>query len=65
MPFDVILPSDAGFYIVAPEETADTPKIRLFRDWLVGSVARDAAASRSGVVGPAADAEMLAERKIG
>ena len=65
VPFDVILPSDAGFYIVAPEETADAPKIRLFRDWLVGSVARDAAASRSGVVGPAADTEMLAERRIG
>jgi LysR family transcriptional regulator, glycine cleavage system transcriptional activator len=65
VPFDVILPSDAGFYIVAPAETADMPKIRLFRDWLVRSVARDAAASRSGVAGPAADAEMLAARKIG
>jgi LysR family transcriptional regulator, glycine cleavage system transcriptional activator len=40
VPFDVVLPSDAGFYIVAPEETADTPKISLFRNWLVQSVAR-------------------------
>jgi LysR family glycine cleavage system transcriptional activator len=39
VPFDVVLPADAGFYIVAPEETADTPKIALFRDWLIGSVA--------------------------
>lgn len=35
VPFDVALPADAGFYIVAPEETADTPKIALFRDWLI------------------------------
>jgi LysR family glycine cleavage system transcriptional activator len=39
VPFDVVLPADAGFYIVVPEETADTPKIALFRDWLIGSVA--------------------------
>lgn len=38
VPFDVVLPADAGFYIVAPAETADTPKIALFRDWLIGSV---------------------------
>ena len=39
VPFDVVLPADAGFYIVAPEATADLPKIALFRDWLIGSVA--------------------------
>ena len=39
VPFDVVLPADAGFYVVAPEETADTPKIALFREWLLGSVA--------------------------
>jgi LysR family glycine cleavage system transcriptional activator len=39
MPFDVVLPSDAGFYIVAPEETAELPKITLFREWLIRSVA--------------------------
>lgn len=38
MPFDVVLPADAGFYIVAPEETADSPKIALFREWLIASV---------------------------
>jgi LysR family transcriptional regulator, glycine cleavage system transcriptional activator len=46
VPFDVVLPADAGFYVVAPEETADGPKIALFRDWLIGSVA-------SGSVTPA------------
>src|SRR6202521_714150 len=39
VPFDLVLPSNAGFYIVAPEETADIPKITLFRDWLIRSVA--------------------------
>jgi LysR family transcriptional regulator, glycine cleavage system transcriptional activator len=38
VPFDVVLPAEAGFYIVAPEETADDPKIALFRDWLIKSV---------------------------
>jgi LysR family transcriptional regulator, glycine cleavage system transcriptional activator len=57
VPFDVMLPSDAGFYIVAPEETADMPKIRLFRDWLVESVARDSSASPSGIAAPAADGD--------
>jgi LysR family glycine cleavage system transcriptional activator len=38
VPFELVLPAEAGFYIVAPEETADTPKITLFRDWLIASV---------------------------
>jgi LysR family glycine cleavage system transcriptional activator len=36
-PFDVVLPQDAGYYVVAPEATADTPKINLFREWLMQS----------------------------
>ncbi|MGA3404002.1 MAG: transcriptional regulator GcvA [Acetobacteraceae bacterium] len=44
VPFDVVLPADAGFYIVAPDDTFDTPKIALFRDWLIGSVAPGAVA---------------------
>ncbi|HUB94470.1 MAG TPA: transcriptional regulator GcvA [Stellaceae bacterium] len=42
MPFDLVLPADAGYYVVAPEETADTAKIARFRDWLVRSVAQAA-----------------------
>ena len=38
VPFDVVLPAEAGYYIVAPEGTADDPKIALFRGWLVKSV---------------------------
>jgi LysR family glycine cleavage system transcriptional activator len=44
VPFDVVLPDEAGYYVVAPEESADTPKIALFRDWLIASVARGAPA---------------------
>ena len=44
VPFDVVLPTDAGYYIVAPEATADAPKIALFRQWLIGSVAPGAVA---------------------
>ena len=39
VPFELVLPDEAGFYIVAPEETADAPKVALFRDWLIASVA--------------------------
>ena len=38
MPFDVRLPTDAGYYTVAPLQTADSPKIALFRQWLIDSV---------------------------
>jgi LysR family transcriptional regulator, glycine cleavage system transcriptional activator len=47
VPFDVVLPADAGYYIVAPEETADTRKIALFRDWLLRSVTNGTAPSTS------------------
>jgi len=36
-PFDLVLPSDAGFYVVAPQASADTPKIAQFRDWLIAA----------------------------
>jgi LysR family transcriptional regulator, glycine cleavage system transcriptional activator len=38
MPFNVVLPSEAGFYVVAPEQSADAPKIAQFRDWLTAAV---------------------------
>jgi len=48
VPFDIVLPARAGFYVVAPEETADTPKIARFRDWLIASVAPGAPAPPPG-----------------
>jgi LysR family glycine cleavage system transcriptional activator len=36
-PFDIVLPQDAGYYVVAPQGTASVAKIALFRDWLIAS----------------------------
>jgi LysR family glycine cleavage system transcriptional activator len=36
-PFDMELPRDAGYYVVTPEAATNTPKIALFRDWLIAS----------------------------
>jgi LysR family transcriptional regulator, glycine cleavage system transcriptional activator len=44
VPFEIVIPAEAGFYVVAPSETADSPKIARFRDWLIASVARPASA---------------------
>jgi LysR family glycine cleavage system transcriptional activator len=38
VPFKITLPANAGFYLVYPEATADTPKLTAFRQWLVASV---------------------------
>jgi LysR family glycine cleavage system transcriptional activator len=35
VPFNIALPADAGFYLVSPEGTPDSPKLRAFRQWLV------------------------------
>ncbi len=37
-PFDITLPLDAGFYLVSPEDRADTPKLAAFRQWLMESI---------------------------
>jgi len=36
VPFKITLPADAGFYLVSPE-TADPPKLKAFREWLLAS----------------------------
>jgi LysR family transcriptional regulator, glycine cleavage system transcriptional activator len=38
VPFKITLPANAGFYLVCPEASADTPKLVAFRQWLVASV---------------------------
>ncbi len=38
VPFDITMPADAGFYIVAPQGKATAPKINAFRDWLITTV---------------------------
>jgi LysR family transcriptional regulator, glycine cleavage system transcriptional activator len=44
-PFHMVLPQDAGYYVVTPETTADAPKVARFRDWLIASATPGALAS--------------------
>jgi LysR family glycine cleavage system transcriptional activator len=37
-PFDLALPSECAYYFVVPEVSAEQPKIRAFRDWLLAEV---------------------------
>lgn len=39
-PFDMTLPQDAGYYFVAPQDKAASPKIVAFREWLLAAVAK-------------------------
>ncbi|QAB01049.1 MULTISPECIES: transcriptional regulator GcvA [Agrobacterium tumefaciens complex] len=38
VPFDVALPSEAGFYLVTPLQTANVPRIAAFREWLLSTL---------------------------
>ncbi len=38
VPFKITLPADAGFYLVSPLASADTPKLSAFRQWLIASI---------------------------
>ena len=40
-PFDISLPIEAAYYVVAPEQTADRPKIKAFREWLITTLTKD------------------------
>ncbi len=42
VPFDVVLPDDAGFYLVSPEAPARTPKLAAFADWLTAAARQSA-----------------------
>ena len=44
-PFDMVLPQDAGYYVVTPKATAEAPKIALFREWLIASATPGALAA--------------------
>ncbi len=42
-PFDVVLPIESAYYVVAPKTTWSQPKVARFRDWLLAAVAQEAA----------------------
>jgi len=44
MPFDLSLPMDYAYYVITLEETAEQPKIKAFRDWLLRNVDHSEAA---------------------
>jgi len=37
VPFRIALPTDAGFYLVAPEGRREAPKLTAFRQWLIAA----------------------------
>ena len=45
--FAISLPVEFAYYVVSPEATAERPKIRAFREWLLAE-ARAGAASGAG-----------------
>ncbi|MFA7282464.1 MAG: transcriptional regulator GcvA [Sterolibacterium sp.] len=47
-PFDLVLKIDTAYYLVVPEASADRPKIKVFREWLLKE-ALDANNSRTGI----------------
>ena len=48
----VILPAEAGYYLVGPTETAEVPKVALFREWLRQLAQRDMSrGARGGAAG--------------
>ncbi len=40
-PFSIALPVNYGYWIVSPKATAEQPKVKIFRDWLLAEVADD------------------------
>jgi LysR family glycine cleavage system transcriptional activator len=40
-PFDITLPGDYAYYFVCPADTADRPRVKAFRDWLIEEAERD------------------------
>ena len=41
VPFKIVLPADAGFYLVSPEAVKAPPKLRLFREWLLAAAQKE------------------------
>ena len=39
--FDLTLPREFAYYVVAPEASADRPKVAAFRDWVIETAAAD------------------------
>jgi LysR family glycine cleavage system transcriptional activator len=62
-PFDVSIPQDLAYYLVCPEAGAERPKVRRFRDWLLGEAAARAETAAPGMVDPAVGSGYLAGKR--
>jgi LysR family glycine cleavage system transcriptional activator len=50
-PFDLVVPNGKGFWIVGPETTAEQPKLKAFRDWILEEARADLATSELSIAG--------------
>jgi len=46
--FDISLPVEYAYYVVAPEASADRPKVADFREWVIETAANDARRNQTG-----------------
>jgi LysR family glycine cleavage system transcriptional activator len=47
IPFDTVLETEWAYYLMYSHDMAQQPKIRAFRDWLIATLERSEAISRS------------------
>lgn len=59
-PFDIELPDECAYYFVAPELSADQPKVALFREWIMGEAGAATRKEERAVVPAARPDEDLA-----
>lgn len=55
-PFDIVAENTSGHYVVYPEERRRSPKIILFRDWLLAEAKEDPAVQKLVAAGLSAPA---------
>lgn len=55
-PFALSLPTDYAYYFVCPRDSADEPKVRTFREWLLAEAKRDDSQPRAADETPPVDA---------
>ncbi len=48
-PFEISIPLRSAYYLVCPEEHAETPKVAAFRDWLLAEARAERARRETGV----------------
>jgi hypothetical protein len=60
------LPVDYGYFIVCPKPTAERPKIRAFREWLISETMVDEAGTKAlGIPAPAELFTAVGNGKLG